>query len=287
MKHPLILPACLALLCFGACKDEPEQIPTYLNIQPFTVNAPGGAAAQEITEAWVYSGVDFLGAFTLPALVPVLPDSAELRLTFFPGVKEDGLLATPNIYPFFTRYEKTVAASPGNTVEVDPSTAYDPTAKQPWGERGDFDVSSVNLEDRDDDSGYAFELTTQEAFSGRSLRLAVDTVHPLVEIATESAPLPAGGAAQIWVELNYRSDQIFSLGLAGFTSGAEEQLIVYQFRASENWNKTYINLTDFVTTLNEENYRLLFHVSLPKDASGNYTQSSGRVLIDNLRLIHF
>ncbi len=36
----------LPVVIWSACKDDPEQIPAYLDLQPFTVNEPGGAAGK-------------------------------------------------------------------------------------------------------------------------------------------------------------------------------------------------------------------------------------------------
>ena len=66
------------LVLVSACKDQPEAIPAYLEIKPFVVNAEGAAGWQKITEAYVYVNREYLGAYSLPATVPVLAEGASL-----------------------------------------------------------------------------------------------------------------------------------------------------------------------------------------------------------------
>jgi len=118
--------------------------------------------------------------------------------------------------------------------------------------------------------------------------LGDDTAHTLMEIATEAVPLPGTFEREVWLELHYRNDIPFTLWLLGSSNGGSEILQpIYQFSENENWNKIYFNLTEFIIKLNENDYSLLFRANLPRDNNGNYTQDSGTVRIDNIRLVHF
>jgi hypothetical protein len=274
---------------FAACKDAPEQIPVYLQLEPFTVNEAGGAAWHKITEGWLYVNGEFLGVYPLPGKAPVLADG-ESQILLFPGVKENGYDDTPNIYDFLTRYETKVNLTPGTTTVIQPTTQYKTDITFPWSlDRSTFDSgSSVVISNRDDDQATGFELTTVGAFAGQSIKMAVDTAHPVIEIVTEQAALPYDGARQIWVELNYRNDMPFTLWLYGTTgTSSEQQIPIYQFANSAQWNKIYFNLTDYVSQAGQEKQRLYFGVKLPTDTAGKYTQLSGTVYLDNIRLVHF
>lgn len=278
----------LLLITMG-CKDEPEPIPAYLHIEPFSVNATGGAGWQKITDGWVYVNNELLGGFSLPATIPVLADG-ESQVLIFPGVKENGLKGTPSVYPFMERYETKAVLTPAQTTTLQPSTKYATNVVFPWSvERGSFNSSSVVLEDRDTDSLSTFVLTTTGAFEGRSLTLNVDTAHQVNNIATEQLlGLPVTHAKPVWLEMHYKNNIPFELWLLG-TEGAASELTtaVYQFVPSENWNKIYLNLTTFLIALDQDKYRLLFRVNLPRDDKGNIVQNAGSVSLDNLRLIHF
>lgn len=269
---------------FAGC-DKPEPIPTYLRIEPFVVNEKGGAEWQRITDGWLYVNTEFLGAYTLPAMIPILAEGNQ-KVTVFPGVKENGILVTPNIYPFLKRYEATVEFSPNDEPTISPSTAYDPTVVQPWGDGGEFDGNTiVQFENRDGDGATGFELTTNGAFFGKSLRMEVDTAHPTIDIASQWVPLPTTAAQEVWMELHHNNDIPFALYLlSGPTEFAQP---VYRFNRTEGWNKIYINLTEYLIVSLQEEHRLFFRVTLPKDEFGRYTQLKGKVMFDNIRLLHY
>lgn len=283
--YKFLLP--FTLLAISACKDASEQIPAYLSIQPFQVNAPGGADWQKITDGWLYVNGEYLGAYTLPALVPVL-NEGDNEIIVFPGVKENGIEATPNIYPYLTRFSKNYTLGAAQTTTIQPTTSYDQDMIYGFDiGRGDFDGGSfIALENRDSDGAINAELTTIGAFSGKSVLLKIDADHPIMDVATEEIDnLPISGTPQVWLELQYKTDVPFFLYML---SGAnQESQPVFQFNTSENWNKIYFNLTGTLVTTQSSIQRLFFRLSLPKDNAGNYTQTSGTVMLDNIRVVHF
>ena len=283
-----ILYLLLPVLLGAAGCDEPEPIPAYLRIEPFIVNEKGGAGWQEITDGWLYVNDEFLGAYTLPATVPVLAEG-ECEILVFPGVKENGILATPNLYQFMKRYETTLDLSPPGITAIQPQTEYATDAVIPWGERGDFDGSSeLQFVNRDGDDSTSYVLTTDSAYAGKSIRMQVDEDHPLIEIATEKVPLPTTAEQEVWLELHYKNDVSFTLNLLSSTNNSSEFIqVVFLFNKSDGWNKIYINLTEFLVASLQEDHRLDFRVTLPKNEQGQYTQTSGKVMLDNIRLVHF
>jgi len=277
----------LALLTFSACKDAPEQIPAYLNIKPFDVSAPGGTGWQKITDGWLYVNGIYLGAYTLPATVPVLAEGVN-EVILFPGVKENGIDATPNIYPYLTKFTKNFYLSAAHSTDIQAITDYDPDIVYAFGlGRGDFDGGSfISLENRDSDGAINVETTTDGAFAGKSVLMRVDSMHPIMDIATEKmVNLPVLGAPQVWLELNYKTDVPFFLFM--LSGPNQDSQGVYQFNLSENWNKIYFNLTGTLVTTQQREQRLYFRLSLPKDSAGKFTQNSGTVLLDNIRVVHF
>ena len=111
-----------------------------------------------------------------------------------------------------------------------------------------------------------------------------------MEIVTEQVEnLPATAERPVWLELHYRNDVNFELWVLGTDNTNSNELAqpVYQFLPTENWNKIYFNLTDFLISLQQQKYRLFFRVALRKDAQGKFEQNTGEVFLDNMRLIHF
>jgi hypothetical protein len=289
------LPALFLSLALAACKDNPEQIPAYLRLEPFAVDAQGDARFHRITEGWLYLNGEFLGAYTLPATVPVLArGEGQDTVQIFPGVKENGIEATPNIYPFLARYERlqpVLAAA--QTTAIQASTTYLSATKFAFGTgRGDFDGGSfISLVSLDTDPATAFEVIEDGAFAGKCIRAVVDTASPIIEFATEVMDaLPTTGGIEVWLELHYRSDIPFAFSLYGSDAGGTNEEIqpVYAFNSTEDtWKKIYLNLTEFLAASGRAEYRLAFRITLPKDSAGQYAQNNGIVRLDNLRVLHF
>ncbi len=279
------------LLILLSCSDEKERVPAYLRIEPFAVEALGGAEWQHITEAWVYVNNRFLGGYSIPALVPVLEEDS-CDVIVFPGVKENGRLLTPAVYPLLQRYQAKKMLVPAQTTSFKPITRYVEELIFPWAiERGTFDAGSIVLQDRDDNPRTGFELVTENAFSGRSVRMQVDTANVRNDVATEPLEgLPATAARQCWLELHYQNDIPFELWLlADGGPGTEEvSMPVHRFAQVERWSKIYLNLTDPLVRLGErKRHRLLFRLLLRPNNSGQFERSSGTLLFDNIRLAHF
>lgn len=273
----------------SACKDTPEKIPSYIRIEPFVVNAQGNASWHKITDGWLYVNGEYLGAYTLPAEVPVIAEGP-CDIIVFPGVKENGIATSPNIYPNLTRWDgKDVLLTPAQTTVIQPSTVYDQRTVFPFGAgRGDFDGgSNIVIENRDDDPDNGFSITADSAFFGKCILMQVDTAHPLLDIATEKViNIPVTGSPEVWVEMHYKCDIPYFLYIAYPNGGSESIRAVYQFNTSANWNKIYINLTETLTDVQTAQFRLYFRASLTKDGSGKYPQLKGSVRIDNIRIAH-
>ncbi len=283
----------LGALLWGAaaCSDEKERIPAYLRIEPFQVDALGGAEWQNITEAWVYVNNEFLGGYSIPATIPVLAEGPSDVLVF-PGVRENGQLLTPAIYPMLQRHEQTVDLTPANITSLQPKTHYVSDITFPWTiERGTFDLGSIALQDRDDNPRTGFELTTEGAFAGRSVRMRVDTANTLNDVATEAIEgLPTTPARQVWLELHRRNDIPFEIWLIADDglNTIEYNQFVFRFNPTDTWRKIYLNLTDPLAALGErKRHRLLFRLALRPNSSGQFERVSGTAMFDNLRLSHF
>jgi hypothetical protein len=277
--------------CLLSACDKPEQIPAYLHIDDYQVAGEGGAAWHKITDAWVYVNGELLGAFPLPANIPVLAEG-DAEVVVFAGVRENGIAETPAVYPMMQKFTKHYTLTPKETTTVVPVFNYDPAVTFSWEpEATTFDGnSSLSIENRDGDPDNSFEITNNGGFSGRCVLMKVDTAHSTMEIATGKVPLPTSGGQEVWLELHHRNDVQLTLFLLGSSDNDPETAqVIYGFNATENdgWNKIYINLTQFVVDLRKTDYRLYFRATLPLNDKGAYDQLSGAARIDNIRLVHF
>ena len=143
---------------FSGCEvDGP--VASYVWIDSFDLNVSSGqgTASERITEGWFYANGEFLGAYSLPHEVPVIAEGLT-EIQVFPGIKVNGIISTPNIYPFFARYEVDVDLEPERTDTIRPETNYLSSVKFAYLE--DFETGNSFVDDIDGDLATKVEPIT-------------------------------------------------------------------------------------------------------------------------------
>ena len=279
----------ISLLYFSACEiiNPPEQIPAYIKIAPFelTTKTYEGSNTSKITDAWVYVGGDLLGAFPLPATIPVLQEGTK-ELIIDPGINENGIEALPQIYPFYQRYSKMINLVANETININPTTKY--KEKLTFALIEEFESKFHELkEDLDEDETTAVTFFTGEAASGNgSGRIVLTKEHPLITVATLSRfeHLPTDGKTQVYLEMDYKTDIQLELGLRGLnSSGFGVNSFTRGVKAKSSWNKVYMNLTAPLVDSQFDAYKLVFRAVFP---STDFNQSEAIILLDNLKIVH-
>ncbi len=296
MKKSIFIPLALlsALLAISGCDliNPEEPIPGYLYIPRLEVQtelAEEGTASSNIPEAWVSVDGNFLGAYGLPATVPVLEEGPS-EVVVQAGIRDNGLVNSPNLYPFFANYEVQVDIGPNTTDTIRPVFEYlDNTkfafvedfedAPQLFGEvrRGDFDQLS---------------LVSEGAFEGQSLLIELDTAASIVEAATTEryAELTGQFSTSVYLEVNYRSDVPVTFGLVGHQGiglpGLGQTIFVAGFSPSDEWKKIYFNLSVTVVESGYDEFQIIFQAAIPIE-DNQLTREEANVWIDNVKLLHF
>ncbi len=290
MKNSIVIAFC-ALLLPGCNKEEP--IPAYLKLNPFVVDEPGGAAEHKLPHAFVYLFPNvLLGGFPVPGLIPVLAQG-DTTIQVFAGIRENGSRRTPTQYPLMESYVTKVTLVPGQIVEITPVTRYRDNVVIATGSEEDFDGASVlPFDDKDGNTNTTMTFSSVDAFSGRYGLLTIDTANSINWIAfrQELENLPTTGGRPVFLELHYKNTNPFQLLLLGSdaTGINTEQIPVFEFNKSEDWNKIYINLTSFLSSSRYAKYQLQFRAALERDAAtGKFVRDSGVVCLDNLRVVYF
>jgi len=269
----------LSLFALLSCKDEP--IPGYLIIDKIDLNVqPGqGTASHAIVDAWVYVNSNLQGVYELPATIPILEiGSANVQVRG--GIKVSGLSGVRAFYPFYNFYSDSVEFTPNGDVVMNPTVSYFPGTAFVW--MDNFDDPGLTLETttRSDTSlqriisGGVFEGTGSAAFY-------LDTAHWIFECQTiDNFELPIGGQA-VFLEMNYRCNNTFVVGIVGYTGAEIIQLESLILRPREDWNKIYVNLSTQVSSLpNAYDYKIFIGATL--DAG----RDSAWVYLDNLKLVY-
>lgn len=271
------------LNCFACDVINPDEpIPAYIHVKKFNVSSTAGqgSADSKVTDGFLYINDEFLGVYELPKTIPVLA-TGTTSIKVDPGIKENGIAATPDIYPFFERYSASLNLEPGEVDTITPTTTYIPEANFAFLEN--FEIGNTINYDADNDTLNLPVIITNDAYDGRSIRFSVDEDNTHAEIATqERFQLPTNGN-QTFLEIHYKNDAFFEIGLIGYQQNSATPLksLVITLTPRDTWNKIYINLTETLIQSDLFEYQLLFVGNLtPGETQSNF-------YLDNVKLIHF
>lgn len=276
----------ILVLFVGSCDLEKEPIPAYIHLEPFIVDVTQGTKKQALNDAWVSLAEtgDFLGVYELPATLPIIADG-NIDLIIEPGILENGIKVTPNIYKFMTRYETSVDLTPGEIDTIQPLTQYDPRVifhfQADFEGTNSLDVvidTSITLETKN--------FSEQEGgFEGTSVGFVLDENNPKMEVATsEQMELPTEGDVAV-MEMHYKNEGILQVALLGYEDNNPTPVLTYFFALNpqSSWNKIYIDLTATLIQygIRFKNFRILFGAQLSSE------QSTSTYLIDNIKVMEF
>jgi len=264
-----------------------ETIPSYLLIDELSFQAlPGdGTSSNKITEVWVFTNGQMLGAFDLPAKIPVLNEGAT-QIKIFAGIKNNGISSTRIRYPFYTTFDTTIQFTPGSESNLIPRFSYIDNisideynfegGSNPFNPTGTSDVGLTLIQNSD----LVFEG------GGSALAYLADGDNQVLVRTNQTLDLTPGKIT--FVELNYSSNNIFAVGLYSFQSGTEKKNLAVlvnpttQILGSPVWNKIYIDLGLIPSQNNNANYFELYLEAVP-DTPGKTVEA----YFDNIKLVTF
>lgn len=245
-----------------------------------------GTASQKITDTWVYTENDLIGAFELPAKFPVLKNGAS-TLSIFAGIKLNGINETRVPYPFYDRVQKNVTLEQEKVTDLGHLTfMYAATTKFAWMENFEQITLTLDSTARSEVNFTRVRLDELEAvFPGESNDYAASVIIPKDNLVFESVShdsfkLPTDGKS-VFLELNYKSNNPFTVGLVinGPNASLRPVLVI---NPSSKWNKIYINFTPTVSSYQgTSSFRVYF------TAMKSTTDSEARISFDNIKLLHF
>ncbi len=284
----------LLLFFFPSCAwlDPEDPIPAYLRVEPFVLQTDArsqGSASAAITETWLKINGDFLGVYALPADIPLL-DAAGATISLEAGIKENGIGATPEIYPFYQPFTLKAEMSPQQPQKVNPLIRYRPETR-------------FSLLEGFENSGHQFQVLVSGKESGRiqtsaagafegnaSGLILLSSDNPSVELATTSrySGLTARGAF-VYLEVDYQSEAPVSFGVIATPRGGGSSRIQYiaGFNPSDTWKKIYFNLSSVFPGSDSEDYQIILRAAIPFKTDGTLSRTNARILLDNIKLVHF
>jgi len=260
-----------------------EGVPTYIQIDSVQVNhtdlAKHGSVNHKITDVWVYYQRQLLGAFELPAKIPVLA-TGKGQLQVVAGIWDNGLSGTRAKYPFYTVDTFTFNANPTNTIKHIPKFNYRTTEDVITYFIENFEQGNTFVR-RFGDSSFARTKDPTEVFEDEwSGKIDLhDTINYVEIITSKEFFLPINREA--YLELNYKSDIDFTVRTEIYHLGNYYNFDIIGLKAKQEWTKVYLNLTGFSATYQGGKSKYVIQALLPTN------KSSAKVLIDNFKIIYF
>ncbi len=282
--------AVLFSLLYSCDKFEGDMtIPSYLQIEKIKLvdnpNINEGSLSNKITDAWVYVDDELIGAFELPAKFPILK-KGQHKITILPGIKMNGISGTRISYPFYKSIEiYNFNLVPDSITKIDTNllvTSYLDNTKFAWKE--DFEDGGVSLQKRSNsDTGIYKTNIPQYVFEGTYSGLVnLLSNQNFFEIETiDNFVLPKNGSP-VFLEMNYKNNNIFMVGFFAYYSNTIKQVATITLYPTSEWKKIYINLTpDLANEYNASSFKIFF---------GHYKQETVNeavIVFDNIKLVHF
>ncbi len=263
--------------------ENDVQVPSYIHIPEYTFEAipSEGTSSYNITDAWVYVNGQKIGAFELPATVPVLANG-NCEIDIFPGIKLNGTAATRAVYTFYTRFSTSAVLYPDSTITIIPSSVYVNGLSFDFIE--DFESVGVIFEktNRSDTTLHKIndpQNVLEGLYSGH---IALETDRPFCEVnSLNSYTLPQGGGFS-FIELDCKSTIPFFIGVNANEFGFSTQHPIVVITPSDKWKKIYVNLTPTVSRLQSAINFNIFIASQLEDGD-----TEGKIWIDNIKLLHY
>ncbi len=279
------------LIGSSACDliNPEEQVPCYIQVDAFTLDIPAedvdqfGADSQNITDVWLFANDILVGAFELPALIPVLEEGMT-NIKAFPGIKVNGIGNFRETYRFYDFHEENLELIPTSSLVIDPVVRYvdAPLAidKENFEDIGfqfvrsvGSDTTIIRINNPDPDISYLSENVGAIYTTSEKSYFKIQTTMQL-NLAFENP---------VFVELDYKTDKNFFFGLKSiFPSAGEVGLVGIIPKLDSDgdpiWNKIYIDISDAIALLGNGT---VMEVFLEGDNNG----TEGFLFIDNVKII--
>lgn len=296
---PLLVAVLMATFSFSSCNrfEGSQEIPAYIHVDAFSLTtnyAFEGSASHNITDVWLYIDGNLQGCYELPATIPVL-ERGEHDLILYPGIKLNGISQTRVIYPFYKPYYVEDFELEEKRIDtIHPSVTYyspdDSTIEFEFIEDFERQVTFENTAESDttiirterdapENWNDEFNNSHYSGYVWLGITDSNDTIDYFCITSDEYSDLPNQGNS-ILLEMDYKSDEVFQVGLMARISG-EEIFPLYNVNPSpDKWNKIYLNLGPRITDTPEASW-FKFYISGSTDPD-----KEAEFYFDNIKLIY-
>lgn len=288
----LLCASVFVLLIFNSCSlfDQEETIPGILIISSVEVieDNPNFETCfgHKIRNIEVYVNGITQGIYPINAPIPIFEEGS-VDVEIFPLVYASG--SSQNIEPhlFLQKESFSLDINFGEVIERDIVFEYQPNTvfrlTEFFGLGNQFNI------DIDDDEENTLTVVMDDYCQDNQVgQFVLDTATNLAIVTTPSL-LENLTSDQAYLELDYYSelDMTISFAILQQNSTNLEIQDLYYIKPKLEWNKLYINMTDFIRQSNGIKFQMYLSASLPlADEDGN-TVYSGKAYLDNIRILTY
>ena len=290
------------LISMVSCNTDEAAKPTYVKINALHLNtdySEEGSAHSNFTTVWLNLNGQSLGAFELPAMVPMILKEGSNDLRIEAGINTNGISSFRSINTSFSPIEYNLEYSSSGSA---PDTLVIPESELIFNYRSFF---AVNIVEDFDDPGINFQRTN---FSDTNLMkvndadsifnftpygsntaepnvasglIVLDDLNPRLDLlSTVGYDIPLG-TQNVYLEVTYRSNTQIGFGLWANLPTGDRGDITAGVLPKSDWNKIYINLiSEFQAYQGATDYQIMIR------AQKDDNTDEGRIYLDNIKLVY-
>jgi hypothetical protein len=272
----------MAILLFTSCEiiNPAEDVPSYIKIESFTVtsdNDTQGTSSSKISDVWVTVDGQDLGAYELPATLPVIA-TGNHRIILGAGILINGIASTRTPYHFYTSYETTYNLERAKIHTLNPSITY--ATYTVFEQIEDFDHPSISFDTTASSDTTLNPIQDSNSFEGFYGYVYLDSSHPKFECASHDTFTLPGGGAPVYVELNYKCNNEFVVGTIANNGSTVFVNDVLTIRTTDVWKKIYVNLTPVASSISNADWKVFIR------AVKSESNSTAQLYFDNIKVVH-
>lgn len=275
---------------FSSCSflNQDEPLPSYLFIDSVSLKtSPNqGSSSQRITDVWVFNQTEFLGMFPLPAKIPLLL-YGDQNLTIQAGIKENGIGATPENYPFYNSFKVNINLKALKIDTLRPEISYSNNARFHFIENFENNTSFFSFLVSGLPENRVLPFMGNEVYEGK--------LSGVMQLSKLAATATVGTNAKykntftpnqpVYLELDYKSETSCVIGVQFFDTENTEEVgflvPIAGFKETADWKKIYFNVGNSLGARKSLFYRIVLTANLPEG------KDNARILFDNFKLISF
>jgi hypothetical protein len=261
--------------------DDAAPVPMFLNLSAPKVIGSQGMETHNITEAWVFQDNEIIGVFPIPAKVPIVSTRANAEIKILAGVKDNGMVDFPVLYPFYKEIIQTVVFTPGTELSIPLEFTYIANKKLPIDEG--FEGTNIFTLDDDQNLESKLQLSNVNPSVGQSCGMVnLDGVANYIGVISSTeikASEVSRGAS--YLELDYRGEGEIAVGVTKVVGNKFKNDFVLFIPGKEKWNRIYINLTQALQSKDYDSYRIV--IGFRK----NIQNPTAEMYVDNIKHVHF